>query len=114
MEFGEARRISDGVLGFSLGSGVTLAISQTSTFSGILESDIDACRPGGVLLSRNMDSSTAVREMIERLQALGGRITREMGETTWGTFSGWILDPDGHPWEICFNPRLKETTSSES
>ncbi|MCH2161011.1 MAG: VOC family protein [Phycisphaerales bacterium] len=111
MGFGRPKRISDGVLGFELGGGATLAISAAKTFSGLIDAGEESCRPGGVLLSRNVDSASEVRELIERLQALGGSLTREMGETPWGTFSGWVLDPDGHPWEICFNPRLIEHSS---
>ena len=22
----------------------------------------------------------------------------------WGGFSGYFADPDGHPWEVAFNP----------
>ena len=114
MNFGPGHPVSEGVISFELGGGVTLAIAEVDAYSGFVGSGIDACRPGGVMLSRNTGSRESVREIIGRLEALGGQVTREMAETNWGTFSGWVLDPDGHPWEICFNPRLKETASSES
>ena len=58
---------------------------------------------GGVALAHNVRSNDEVDRVIEQARAAGGRITREPGETFWGGYSGVLLDPDGHPWEVAVN-----------
>ena len=31
------------------------------------------------------------------------------GDTFWGGYDSIIIDPDGHPWEIAYNPFWKLT-----
>lgn len=37
-------------------------------------------------------------------QAAGANIVKPAGDTFWGGYSGYIQDPDGHLWEITWNP----------
>jgi predicted lactoylglutathione lyase len=60
---------------------------------------------GGVALALNFDSEHEVDTAIEEARAAGARIAREPAETFWGGYSGLFVDPDGHPWEIAYNPR---------
>ena len=41
------------------------------------------------------------------LRAAGAVIVKPAGETFWGGYSGYFADPDGHPWEVAFNPFWK-------
>jgi len=59
---------------------------------------------GGITLAHNVASSAEVDRVIEEARAAGARISREPGETFWGGYTGVFVDPDGHPWEIAFNP----------
>ena len=34
----------------------------------------------------------------------GGRIVKPAHETFWGGYSGYFQDPDGHLWEVTWNP----------
>lgn len=61
---------------------------------------------GGVSLAHNVDSIDAVHELIEEARAAGARIGREPAETFYGGYAGVFIDPDGHPWEVAFNPGL--------
>ena len=36
--------------------------------------------------------------------APGARLVKPAGKTFWGGYSGYFQDPDGHLWEIVFNP----------
>jgi uncharacterized protein len=60
---------------------------------------------GGVTLAHLVPSPEAVDAVIEEARAAGADIAREPGETFWGGYSGVMVDPDGHPWEIAHNPR---------
>jgi uncharacterized protein len=61
---------------------------------------------GGVSLAHNVDSIDAVHQVIEEARTAGARIGREPAETFYGGYAGVFIDPDGHPWEVAFNPGL--------
>ncbi len=60
---------------------------------------------GGVALAYNVRAQAEVDRAIAEAQAAGARITRRPSATFWGGYSGVFLDPDGHPWEVAYNPR---------
>jgi predicted lactoylglutathione lyase len=60
---------------------------------------------GGVTLAYNARSPEEVDAVIEEARGAGAKIGREAGETFWGGYSGVFVDPDGHPWEVAYNPR---------
>jgi uncharacterized protein len=59
---------------------------------------------GGVTLAHNVRSAAEVDAVLAEAKAAGARIGREGAETFWGGYSGVFVDPDGHPWEVGFNP----------
>jgi catechol 2,3-dioxygenase-like lactoylglutathione lyase family enzyme len=64
----------------------------------------DAGGWGGATLALNLGSPEEVDAAIEDARAAGATIGREPAETFWGGYSGVMIDPDGHPWEIAHNP----------
>lgn len=59
---------------------------------------------GGVTLAYNVRSEADVDAVIEEARFAGATIGREPAETFWGGYSGVFIDPDGHPWEVAYNP----------
>jgi len=59
---------------------------------------------GGVTLAYNVRSEAKVDAVIEEARFAGATIGREPGETFYGGYSGIFIDPDGHPWEVAYNP----------
>jgi predicted lactoylglutathione lyase len=59
---------------------------------------------GGVALALNVRSEAEVDGVIEEARAAGATITREPARTSWGGYTGVFTDPDGHPWEVAYNP----------
>lgn len=59
----------------------------------------------GVTLSSNVDSQQAVADTLARAAKAGAEIVRPAADTDWGGCSGWFRDPDGHLWEVVWNPR---------
>ena len=59
---------------------------------------------GGVTLAHNVRSTDEVDRVIAQARAAGGRIAREPAETFYGGYAGVFLDPDGHTWEVAWNP----------
>ncbi|MDF0589730.1 hypothetical protein P0O15_00865 [Methanotrichaceae archaeon Mx] len=33
-----------------------------------------------------------------------GTLLKRASETDWGGYFGYFTDPDGHPWEVAYNP----------
>jgi uncharacterized glyoxalase superfamily protein PhnB len=46
-----------------------------------------------------------VDEVLARAEAAGATLTDAPHERPWGIYSGYFRDPDGHLWEIIWNPR---------
>jgi predicted lactoylglutathione lyase len=59
---------------------------------------------GGIALAQNVASEAQVDAMMARAEACGARILKQAGKTFWGGYDGYFADPDGHVWEVAFNP----------
>ncbi len=51
-----------------------------------------------------VDSREEVDAVLARAQAAGARVTGGPRERPWGIYSGYFEDPDGHLWEIIWDP----------
>jgi uncharacterized protein len=59
---------------------------------------------GGIALAYNARSRDDVDAVLGEAERAGARILKAAKETFWGGYSGYFADPDGHPWEVAFNP----------
>ena len=70
----------------------------------------DACLPpdrlpfGGVTLAYNIRSKQEADETLKQAIAAGASLLKPAADTFWGGYSGYFADPDGHPWEVAWNP----------
>jgi predicted lactoylglutathione lyase len=64
---------------------------------------------GGIAMAVNFGSTEEVDAVIEEARAAGATIGREPAETFWGGYSGLMIDPEGHPWEVAHNPHWTVT-----
>lgn len=55
-------------------------------------------------LGHVVGSKQAVDAVMRQAQAAGARITDAARERFWGGYSGYFQDPDGHLWEVAWNP----------
>ena len=58
----------------------------------------------GVTLAQNVRSAAEVDEVVAAAAAAGATVTKAPGPTFYGGYAGVFRDPDGHTWEIAFNP----------
>jgi len=58
----------------------------------------------GTTLAWNCASRAEVDAAFVRALAAGARLLKAAQETSWGGYSGYFADPDGHPWEIVHAP----------
>ena len=59
---------------------------------------------GGVALAHNVRSRAEVDALLAAAAAAGAEITQAARETFYGGYAGYFLDPDGHLWEVAWNP----------
>jgi predicted lactoylglutathione lyase len=58
----------------------------------------------GVSLAVNVASAAAVDEALAHAQTSGATVTRPARTVEWGGYNGYFTDPDGHLWEVAYNP----------
>lgn len=61
-------------------------------------------RPGGIALGHNVRSREEVDATIAKAAKAGATVLKPAEDTFWGGYSGYFADPDGHPWEVAWNP----------
>ncbi|WP_121119078.1 VOC family protein [Croceibacterium ferulae] len=59
---------------------------------------------GSYALAHNVESREAVEKVMEQLIAAGGNLLRKADAPLHGGYRGYIADPDGHAWEVAWNP----------
>ncbi|MEU2613006.1 VOC family protein [Micromonospora sp. NPDC007271] len=59
---------------------------------------------GGLSLAQNVRTREEVDEVLRRAAEAGAIVTRPARETFYGGYAGCFTDPDGHLWEIAWNP----------
>lgn len=60
----------------------------------------------GIALAHNVRTREAVAETIAEAVAAGGKVVKPSQEAFWGGQSGYFADPDGHLWEVAWNPHF--------
>jgi len=63
-----------------------------------------ASSPTELSLGHNVKSSAEVDAVMEQASRSGGRIVKPARQTFWGGYAGYFQDPDGHLWEVAWNP----------
>ncbi|MCW5644692.1 MAG: VOC family protein [Rhodoferax sp.] len=55
-------------------------------------------------LAHNLGSRAAVDSVMAQAATAGARIVKPAQQTFWGGYAGCFQDPDGHLWEVAWNP----------
>ena len=53
----------------------------------------------------NVAARAEVDRVMARAGAAGARIPQPARDTFWGGYAGYFQDPDGHLWEVAWNPK---------
>ena len=55
-------------------------------------------------LAHNLASEAAVDEAYAHALSCGAKAVKKPEKVFWGGYSGYFADPDGHLWELAYNP----------
>jgi catechol 2,3-dioxygenase-like lactoylglutathione lyase family enzyme len=61
----------------------------------------------GIALAYNARSREEVDKVLAEAVGAGGTLVKAAADTFWGGYSAYFADPDGHLWEVAFNPFWK-------
>jgi uncharacterized protein len=114
-DVGRARRFYEDGLGWRRGNdheevvffqlgGMVLALWGREALAQDARLPGAGTRFGGIALAYNTRSREEVDAVLKEAEAAGATIPKPAEDTFWGGYSGYFADPDGHLWEVAWNP----------
>lgn len=94
---------------FPLQSNVMLALWPRTSIARDTGLPVEAPSATEFTIGHNVGSSDEVDAVMGQAERAGARIIKAAGETFWGGYAGYFQDPDGHVWEIAWNPQWTTT-----
>ena len=96
---------------FELEGGLILALYGRDDLAADANTGFDAPGRGEFSIGHLVPSREDVDAVLEQAVAAGATLTEEPHDRPWGIYSGYFRDPDGHLWEVIWNPRLDPTST---
>lgn len=92
------------VVFFEMNDDMILALYPRSALAKDAKVPISPPSPTDLSIGHTVSSREDVDAVMRQAEAAGARITDPAHERFWGGYSGYFQDPDGHLWEIAWNP----------
>jgi uncharacterized protein len=90
---------------FDLEDGLIFALYGREDLERDANATFDAPGRGEFSIGHLVASRREVDAVLEAAQAAGATLTEDPRDRPWGIYSGYFRDPDGHLWEVIWNPR---------
>jgi uncharacterized glyoxalase superfamily protein PhnB len=89
---------------FDLQAGLKLAIFSRENLAH--DAGVRKMPPSATEFSigHNVRSEQEVDAVMKQAETAGATIVKPAQKTFWGGYAGHFMDPDGHLWEVAFNP----------
>ena len=91
---------------FHLRSGLILSLYGRSDLAKDATIPTGPPQSGAFSIGHAVGSRDEVDALLERARAAGATVTEEPHDRPWGIYSGYFQDPDGHLWEVMWNPDI--------
>ena len=85
---------------------LTLGVDDLERSLGFYREGLGPPSATEMTIAHNVRSTEEVDALLARAERAGSRIVKPAAETFWGGYAGYFADPDGHLWEIAFNPNM--------
>jgi uncharacterized protein len=99
--FDSEKQHTTGFVSFLL-NGFRLALCEP----GVLQIENEKVKSQQTIVSLNVGSLMELDERFHLALMNGGTSRCPPAKTTWGGHQAFVWSPNGHLWEICFNPNL--------
>ena len=91
---------------FDLHAGLKLALWPRASLAQDAGLPLDGPSATELTLAQNGASREEVNAAIQQAAAAGAVVIKPPGPTFWGGYAGYFQDPDGHVWEVAWNPQM--------
>lgn len=95
------------VVFFHLNDALTLALFPKTSLAKDAKVALTAPSSCAFSIGHLVASRKEVDEIMAKAEKAGAKVTDPAHERFWGGYSGYFQDPDGHLWEIAWNPQWK-------
>lgn len=95
------------LLFFDLQNGLKLALWPKKSISK--DTNITEKTPSSLefTIGHNVNSKKEVDTVIKQAENAGAKIIKNAQDTFYGGYAGYFQDPDGHLWEVVWNPAFE-------
>ncbi|SFM46128.1 VOC family protein [Variovorax sp. OV329] len=90
---------------FQLEGGLKLALWPRKSIAHDTGLPPRPASPTAFTLAHNVSSRTEVDALMSQARQAGATVVKAAHDTFYGGYAGYFQDPDGHVWEIAFNPQ---------
>lgn len=107
---------TDGIIGtefeygavafFDLQAGLKLAVWPRASIAHDTGLPVTPPSPTELTLGHNVSSKSEVDAVMQQARDAGAAIVKPAHDTFWGGYAGYFQDPEGHVWEVAWNPQL--------
>jgi catechol 2,3-dioxygenase-like lactoylglutathione lyase family enzyme len=91
---------------FELDGGPIMCLYPRTDLAKDAEVALGPPKTGEFSIGHMVASRAEVDEVLAEAQAAGATLTDQAHDRPWGIYSGYFRDPDGHLWEVIWNPRF--------
>lgn len=91
---------------FELAGGLRLALWPRASIAHDTGLALKPRSATELTIGHNVRSRDDVDTVLAQATKAGATIVKPGGETFWGGYAGYFQDPDGHLWEVAWNPQL--------
>lgn len=98
------------VVFIDLQPGLRLALWPRSSIAHDTGLVAGVANPTEMTLGHNVSSKAEVDDVMAKATSAGAAIVKPAHDAFWGGYSGYFLDPDGHLWEVVWNPQWSAPT----
>lgn len=103
---GDAQRPAGAVAMFELQGRLILALYPRTELAKDAGIPVGPPGSGEFSIGHAVASRDEVDAVLSEAKAAGATLTGGPHERPWGLYSGYFRDPDGHLWEVLWNPEL--------
>ncbi len=96
---------------FDLQPGLKLAVWRRADLAHDAGLSQTPPSPTDLSIGHNVGSQAEVDSIMEQAGRAGAKLVKPAGATFWGGYAGYFQDPDGHLWEVAWNPKAVHPAS---
>jgi uncharacterized protein len=95
---------------FRLEGGLVLALYPRGELAKDAGVPVGPPKTGEFSIGQLVESRAKVDALLAQAEQAGATLTGRPHDRPWGIYSGYFRDPDGHLWEIIWNPPTESTS----